>query len=64
LLVALQSESFAPDAATLLRRVAEAEATELHAEAGGSVASRSVSAGVTVHAPRYELLAAGVAERL
>ena len=64
LLVALQSKSFASDAATLLRRVAEAEATELHAEAGGSVASRSVSAGVAVHAPRYELLAAGVAERL
>jgi exonuclease VII large subunit len=53
-----------PDTEALARRIAEAEATELHAAAGGSVAVRSVAAGVTVRAPRYEILAAGVAERV
>jgi methylthioribose-1-phosphate isomerase len=66
LLVATSSAASAasPDSEALARRIAEAEATELHAAAGGSVAVRSVAAGVTVRAPRYEILAAGVAERI
>jgi len=64
LLVATLSSEASPDTEALAPRIAEAEATELHAAAGGSVASRSVAAGVTVHAPRYEILAAGVAERI
>jgi methylthioribose-1-phosphate isomerase len=63
LLVATPSAA-SPDSEALARRIAEAEATELHAAAGGSVAVRSVAAGVTVRAPRYEILAAGVAERI
>ncbi len=64
LLVAALSSAASPDSEALARRIAEAEATELHAAAGGSVATRSVAAGVTVRAPRYEILAAGVAERI
>ena len=64
LLVATLSSTASPDAEALTRRIAEAERTELHAAAGGSVAARSVAAGVTVRAPRYEILAAGVAERI
>ena len=64
LLVATLSSAALPDAEALTRRIAEAEGTELHAAAGGSVAARSVAAGVTVRAPRYEILAAGVAERI
>ena len=64
LLVATPSAAASKDAEALARRIAEAEATELHAAAGGSVAVRSVAAGVTVRAPRYEILAAGVAERI
>jgi methylthioribose-1-phosphate isomerase len=64
LLVATSSSAASADAAALARRITEADETELHAAAGGSVASRSVAAGVTVHAPRYEILAAGVAERI
>jgi hypothetical protein len=66
LLVATSSAASAasPDTEALARRIAEAEVTELHAAAGGSVAVRSVAAGVTVRAPRYEILAAGVAERI
>ena len=66
LLVATSSAASAasPDTEALARRIADAEVTELHAAAGGSVAVRSVAAGVTVRAPRYEILAAGVAERI
>jgi len=64
LLVAALSSAASPDSEALARRIAEAEATELNAAAGGSVATRSVAAGVTVRAPRYEILAAGVAERI
>jgi len=64
LLVATLSSEASADTAALVRRIAEADATELHAAAGGSVASRSVAAGVTVRTPRYEILAAGVAERI
>lgn len=64
LLVATSSSAASADAEALTRRIAEAERTELHAAAGGSVAARSVAAGVTVRAPRYEILAAGVAERI
>ena len=64
LLVATLSSEASADTAALVRRIAEAEGTELHAAAGGSVAARSVAAGVTVRAPRYEILAAGVAERI
>jgi len=54
LLVATLSSEASPDTEALAPRIAD----------GGSVASRSVAAGVTVHAPRYEILAAGVAERI
>lgn len=64
LLIAPLSTGASPNADALARRIAEAEATELHSAAGGSVLSRSVAAGVTVRAPRYEILAAGVAERI
>ena len=64
LLVATPSAAASPDTEALARRIAEAEATELYAAAGGSVAVRSVAAGVTVRGPRYEILAAGVAERI
>ena len=64
LLVATLSAAASKDAEALARRIAEAEGTELNAAAGGSVATRSVAAGVTVRAPRYEILAAGVAERI
>ena len=64
LLVATSSAAASKGAEELVRRIAEAEGTELHAAAGGSVAARSVAAGVTVRAPRYEILAAGVAERI
>jgi hypothetical protein len=64
LLVATSSAAASKDAEALARRIDEAEATELHAAAGGSVATRSVAAGVTVRAPRYEILAAGVAEHI
>jgi len=66
LLVATSSAASAapPDSEALARRIAEAEGTELNAAAGGSVATRSVAAGVTVRAPRYEILAAGVAEHI
>ena len=64
LLVATLSSAASPDSEALARRIAEAEGTELNAAAGGSVATRSVAAGVTVRAPRYEILAAGVAERI
>lgn len=64
LLVATPSAAASADEKALVRRIDEAEATELHAAAGGSVAVRSVAAGVTVRAPRYEILAAGVAERI
>ena len=64
LLVATSGAAASDDAETLVRRITEAEGTELHAAAGGSVAARSVAAGVAVRAPRYEILAAGVAERI
>ena len=64
LLIATTSAATSNDVEALVRRIAEAERTELHAAAGGSVAARSVAAGVTVRAPRYEILAAGVAERI
>ena len=64
LLVATSSAAASDDAEALVRRITEAEGTELHAAAGGSVAARSVAAGVAVRAPRYEILAAGVAERI
>ena len=64
LLVATLTSNASPDAAALERRIAEAEGGELHDAAGGSVAERSVAAGVAVRAPRYEILAAGVAERI
>ena len=64
LLVATSSSAASPDTEALVRRIAEAEGSELHAAAGGSVAARSVAAGVTMRAPRYEILAAGVAERI
>ncbi len=65
LLVATSSSAaVSKDAEALARRITEADETELHAAAGGSVAARSVAAGVTVRAPRYEILAAGVAERI
>lgn len=45
LFVATSSSAASPDAEALTRRIAEAEGTELHAAAGGSVAARSVAAG-------------------
>ncbi len=52
------------DREALLRRIHDATASERSGAEGGSVAERAVAAGVTAHAPRYEILTAGVAKRV
>jgi hypothetical protein len=57
-LVATNASERAADRDQLVRRVAESAAGEV------SLLSRAVAAGVTLHAPRYEILPAGVAQRV
>jgi methylthioribose-1-phosphate isomerase len=57
-LVATSASERASDRDQLVRRVAESAAGEV------SLLSRAVAAGVTLHAPRYEILPAGVAQRV
>jgi hypothetical protein len=57
-LVATSASERAADRDQLVRRVAESAAGEV------SLLSRAVAAGVTLHAPRYEILPAGVAQRV
>jgi methylthioribose-1-phosphate isomerase len=57
-LIATSASELAVDRDQLARRAAESEAREV------SLLSRAVAAGVTLHAPRYEILPAGVAQRV
>jgi translation initiation factor 2B subunit (eIF-2B alpha/beta/delta family) len=57
-LIATSASELAVDRDQLARRAAESEAREV------ILLSRAVAAGVTLHAPRYEILPAGVAQRV
>lgn len=57
-LIAASGSAPAVDQNQLMRRAAE------EGQEGGSLLTRAVAAGVTVHEPRYEILPAGVAQRV
>ncbi|MFM8428618.1 MAG: hypothetical protein ACKN93_02615 [Candidatus Limnocylindrus sp.] len=57
-LIAASGSAPAVDQNQLMRRAAE------EGQEGGSLLARAVAAGVTVHEPRYEILPAGVAQRV
>jgi len=57
-LIAPSASERAVDHDQLARRAAESQEREV------SILSRAVAAGVTVHTPRYEILPAGVAQRV
>lgn len=57
-LIATSGSAPAVDQNQLMRRAAE------EGQEGGSLLTRAVAAGVTVHEPRYEILPAGVAQRV
>jgi methylthioribose-1-phosphate isomerase len=57
-LIATSGTAPVADQNQLMRRASEEEAVS------ATLLTRAVAAGVTVHAPRYEILPAGVAQRV